>query len=719
MDWQARCDECMQNIECDKTNDHCESCFSHDTMVWLIIITLLAWATSALSSPLDYCAAIAGKAWVSPLQARSCMHSFPVEPELKHNIIQVVNRTIALHASVNYQISAPEPFRNDVHEDLHKDLARILDQEYASEFQFHQDLFHTFRRLNDGHCVVINRCYDSLYISYLPTPLVLLTEADGKQNIHIAPEAFAVASAEFGDEIKFWQDALPTKLQGQLESLNGALVLAINDQDPFVAVNANTLVTGGYQSFGTRQNSFFSSYYRGQSGWLYQMGNFAQQVHPLTDAVQLTIKRVNSSSIDIITLPYRSRFGSASKNFTDSASYRANNCLATNETNGLDMYAQTSLALQQAAEKPLPIATFQQQPPVPRKEARKHAMNVLVDALPLTNIALPEVLHPLTPALNESYSVAQFYMLKDNTTGILALGSFSAANFTALQLSLLDGLEKVRSLGATQLLVDVTNNGGGYVCIAHWLHRIIIGSKSTTDPQAGLDTTIRAGPLAQLIVQRIIKDHMDPDTLLSYNPTQWTNASNIPFTPESDWLKPLRNLTINGQEDVFSQRLGQECQPFDVELPKKGLFEAKNVVIISNGRCASSCSLFSITMSKLEGVRTVVLGGKQSTQQQYCGVVGGQSTDFATMDTEIKTTHLKNHSLAPPDLLANMVQGITWRLGYGIDDPLEPEEWQDHPADINFPLTMETVNRPIAIWESVSKMVFNNFAAPPFVIQEP
>lgn len=54
--------------------------------------------------------------------------------------------------------------------------------------------------------------------------------------------------------------------------------------------------------------------------------------------------------------------------------------------------------------------------------------------------------------------------------------------------------------------------------------------------------------------------------------------------------------------------------------------------------------------------------------------------------------------------LINGVLGLTWRLGFGIDDPIEPEgerfgekvaaqltsrriEWQDHPADINYPLT--------------------------------
>jgi len=55
-------------------------------------------------------------------------------------------------------------------------------------------------------------------------------------------------------------------------------------------------------------------------------------------------------------------------------------------------------------------------------------------------------------------------------------------------------------------------------------------------------------------------------------------------------------------------------------------------------------------MSKLEGVKTVVVGGKQGVPQQYCGTVGGQSTDFSMIDTEVKSAKLKNHTLAPPDL---------------------------------------------------------------------
>jgi len=51
---------------------------------------------------------------------------------------------------------------------------------------------------------------------------------------------------------------------------------------------------------------------------------------------------------------------------------------------------------------------------------------------------------------------------------------------------------------------------------------------------------------------------------------------------------------------------------------------------------ASVLNFFQITMSKKEGAKTVVIGGKKDIRQQYCGIVGGQSSDFSTMDTEVK-----------------------------------------------------------------------------------
>lgn len=201
----------------------------------------------------------------------------------------MITKTLAFHTSTNYQILAPPPFSADVHEDVLASLARIANQTYANDFDLHVDLSRTLKRLNDGHCVYINACYDgglifassvfsiiqqplALYVTYIPLPLVFLTKADGTQAVHIAPEAFQVASAEFYDQMSYWQSVLPGHIQGQLSSvrtsvasgsclskrsqLSGAEVRFINGDDPLVAVDKNAGIAGGYQALGTRQNGF-------------------------------------------------------------------------------------------------------------------------------------------------------------------------------------------------------------------------------------------------------------------------------------------------------------------------------------------------------------------------------------------------------------------------------------------------------------------------------
>ena len=50
---------------------------------------------------------------------------------------------------------------------------------------------------------------------------------------------------------------------------------------------------------------FFSSYNRGETGWSYLMGSFAQQSLPLTDSVTLRIQRVNSTRVESVTVRFR------------------------------------------------------------------------------------------------------------------------------------------------------------------------------------------------------------------------------------------------------------------------------------------------------------------------------------------------------------------------------------------------------------------------------
>lgn len=67
----------------------------------------------------------------------------------------------------------------------------------------------------------------------------------------------------------------------------------------------------------------------------------------------------------------------------------------------------------------------------------------------------------------------------------------------------------------------------------------------------------------------------------------------------------------------------------------------------------------------------------------------GQSTSFTTIQSEVKSTHLDYHQLAPPNFVTDSYQGLTWRLGFGLFDPA-PAEWAPHQAEFNWPFSVDT-----------------------------
>ena len=153
-------------------------------------------------------------------------------------------------------------------------------------------------------------------------------------------------------------------------------------------------------------------------------------------------------------MPYRSRISTAAVPWTDSASFRQNNCVAVDGTNGIDLNAPDTAVDKRDTITDAPISKFRQMPRISSSVAQKHALNVILDSAPLSDIALPPTLTPGNPA-SGSTGVSEFHLLDDGKTGVLALGSFSEDDITTFEQTLLTGLTNLKNSGATQLIVDV------------------------------------------------------------------------------------------------------------------------------------------------------------------------------------------------------------------------------------------------------------------------
>lgn len=122
----------------------------------------------------------------------------------------------------------------------------------------------------------------------------------------------------------------------------------------------------------------------------------------------------------------------------------------------------------------------------------------------------------------------------------------------------------------------------------------LAGPKSTTEPQAGFDTEARYNSLASNITQYAADGNVKRRGFLLYDPQGWKfpNASLLP--DDYNWLEPPVKKVVNGREDAFSQKLGEECKPYPVDLPDEPYLPIENIGIVNNGRCASSCAIFTV-----------------------------------------------------------------------------------------------------------------------------
>jgi hypothetical protein len=101
--------------------------------------------------------------------------------------------------------------------------------------------------------------------------------------------------------------------------------------------------------------------------------------------------------------------------------------------------------------------------------AGMHKGRHAVAALPDLNarreaINLPQPYVPSAYNSTGSDDITYYTMLPDTSVGVMMLGSFSPKNYYTWQHNLLDGINGLKAQGADHLIIDLSNNGGGYVC---------------------------------------------------------------------------------------------------------------------------------------------------------------------------------------------------------------------------------------------------------------
>ncbi|KAH9077636.1 hypothetical protein EDB83DRAFT_2514350 [Lactarius deliciosus] len=587
---------------------------------------LLAAAVATAAS--DPCAKVAGLQFADPADAIACQKSFPFNETLRQNVLTVVSRVFDFYTFEDFYLNSPPPFQEST-TNIRADIARINSTHYATDYDFNRDLWDFTTQLNDGHTRWFPNCYNS-YQNLLPAPIVILDKG-----VFITPDA------------KFnWQ------------RLAGAKVLTIGGLPASVYIdNIARTVSGNYLDHNIRVNSVVSSYRIVNTDFSQRLGDLAGPLFLTQTSLKFLLIPVNSTIPEVVDVPFVSDFIGAP--FTDGPSYWANNCAANAQTNGVDLRSGSSVSRSQ-----------------PRL-----ARAALMDPAgqPKTAVGLPGPFLPNLPPTNGSTGVIKSFILPGNKTGVMFVGSFEG-DFAQFPLDVDAAVKQFKASGVTNLLIDVTNNGGGFVCLGLFLHQFLAGTQVGLP---GFQSTSRANPLAQKIVKAGIDQGHD-DTISFYTPDNWLFLNGTQMPLDFDYNDPSVPVVVNGRNQPTSQRF---------EIPTTPPFDLNKVAIIGNGNCASTCSLFTTLMFERHQTKIAIFGGNPSQQIQYKGTL--PSTTLQGEGTHIKTAGLKDDPLAPPDL-------------YGLEHASQLEKrffneklpiaYVSEQPQFRFPYTAETYNNPQKVW---------------------
>lgn len=622
----------------------------------------------------DPCAAIAGRPLVPPEEVLACLRSFPFNETIRQNLLANANGVLDFFTFEPYYLRSPKPFQESTI-DIRAELKRMAKKKYASDYDFNIDLYNTTLRLNDGHTGWTPPCYLS-YQYLLPTPIVGLLK-NGKENIYIIPELVDFVSSLSPDLVDYLAE-----IGFAWQRLAGAKVLAINGKSAYSYVDTVAREsTGNFLDHGIRVNSVFWSYKRFTSSFGQRFGGLASANLPTLRGLEFKVLLANATKPEVVFVPYvASRIGAA---FTDSASYWENNCAVRDDTNGYDLYSDVSIA----------------------RRAKKQPMGFILESPGQKEAVGVGQLDPTMPpvSIGRKMSLA-FFVLPNSTTGVMTVGDFTPASTYDFQAQALAGVQKLLEAGATSLIVDVHNNGGGLICLGQFLYAVLAG---TNAGYPGFDSSHRASPMAQQIVKYYVENDL---SWMWYSPGLWAFPNDTRIPNEYNYNDPPETIRVNGVPNRNSRRFHDTCEQdwwaaeLVKALPAEPPFPLDKVAVVSNGNCASTCAMFTTLLHERHGVKMVVFGGKPGEPIEYKGMAGNQVLEWRDIDTEIKTGKAKGLPGAPPDLIVSGNFRVNWRTAWSHLDKTKPIEYKSEPA-IRFPYTEDTYSNPQNLWTFVAKRV--------------
>jgi len=589
-------------------------------------------------------------------------------------------------------------------------VAKVTADAYSSEYEFGFELYRSFQNLHDGHFVFYPDSVTGVFTFGRSIPLVSVS-MDGQS----LPEPYAFAdvlTASFGNS-SFTPSAI-VAIEGQNATdylLDWSQYGSLQDRD---ALYNNLFYIPAQISLGSS----------GSGTGTFSGGGRGRVIYP-GPTTTLTFANGTTSVYD--------NFARVLVDFE-------------NITTGADIYEQYFAVPQEAFDNALALATS--------TTATTSTTSSSAAPTSTTTTSTPAPGYP-TPVVRHSNNYNGGYFLDGedyDDVAVLNAASFVGGGGSQTEFQNVNSEFIAAALAAnkTKLIIDVSANGGGTILQGYDLFKQLFPSIL---PYGA--TRFRAHEAFDLIGQefselagqwpRSLTYDDGNETIQGILASAWNYRHDVDVNYElfSSWAEKYGPHAYGPGPDNFTSIIRWNLS--DVLIPNNsgGIyvsgylnrsnvttqpFHRDNIIIITDGYCASTCTIFSEFMRQQAGVQTILLGGrpnydiaqaiggvKGTNSFPYSYILSGVETVFAFED-ESGRDYYNDTALGDytqyPFYRSPSVPVVNSRDGLREGDETQlPLQFLYEPADCRVFYTPEMVVDETAVWKTIADTVWGDVDA--------
>ncbi|KAI4629586.1 uncharacterized protein J4E87_002772 [Alternaria ethzedia] len=588
----------------------------------------------------------------------------------------------------------------DIWGELEEIREKVKGGEYKNEYEFGFELYTLLQSTHDGHFVYVPDVVGTVFNFARPVPLVSVS-SDGKDLPR--PYVYADVLAESFGNATFTPSPI-THIDGEdakdfLE--NWAQYGSLQDRDALYNNVFYELATVSLGPVGSGIGTFAGS---GRGRWIYP--------GPTTE---LTFENGTSRTYDNfakVLIPF--------DGITDGESlYKL---WFTGNQPGSETEASNT-----TSATPTPSAT--------------------TSATPLPTIPAPG--YP-PPVLREAHNLIGGYFLEGDYSDVAVLSVPSFVGIDNAQEGFQDTaakfLAQAKSAGKKKLVVDVSANGGGTILLGYDLYKLLFPQEidhAAADRYRAFETTEilnRKFSEAAAGVPRVLETKNETledlvgnvvSSVFNYRTDLDVNSEN--FESWQDKFGPGLEQKGDNFTNLFRWNLSDVLTPLNsggvyvhgygpLSNYTKAPFAAEDIVVVTDGYCASTCTIFSELMRQRAGVKYISLGGRprEGITQAVGGVKGTNNYPWGYIQSvaqftignlstpeegaQLNKTELGDYYDDTPFIRSsNNAVNVNFRDGIRDGDETDtPLQFIYEPSDCRILYTKAMTVDVTAIWKAVA-----------------